>query len=160
MLRRLIAIRIAVSLALAQICAPSLAMDNPGSLTLGDFQVGVAGTQFGAPVTNLQGLDAASLQVRLSGGAGGSNITVYVQTSIDQGQSWFDVAAFTYTNTPGVQAANVSGLDKASPAAPSSQGLATGTIFDGPLGDRLQAVVVSTGTYTGSTLVSVRAVAR
>lgn len=135
-------------------------MDNPGSFTLGDFQIGTAGQQNGAPVINLEGMVAASLQARLSSAAGGTSISVYIQTSLDQGQSWFDVACVGFTNTAGVQTLNVSGLDKAVPAAPSNLALAPGTVVDGPLGDRLQAIVVSTGTYSGSPLVSVRGVAR
>lgn len=135
-------------------------MDNPGAFTLGDFQVGTAGQQNGTPVTSLEGMAAASLQVRLSSAAGDSSINVYIQTSLDQGQSWFDIACVGFTTTPGVQTLNVSGLDKAEPTAPSNLGLAPGTIADGPVGDRLQAIVVSTGTYGGSPLVSVRGVAR
>lgn len=135
-------------------------MDNPGAFTLGDFQIGTAGQQNGAPVTNLEGMAAASLQVRLSSAAGGTSINVYIQTSLDQGQSWFDVGCIGFTTTPGVQTLNISGLDKAAPAAPTNLGLAPGTVADGPLGDCLQAVVVSTGTYAGSPLVSIRGIAR
>jgi hypothetical protein len=39
---------------------------------------------------------------------------------------------------------------------PRLRRIADNTTFNGPLGDRLQAVVVSTGTYAGSTLTSVR----
>lgn len=135
-------------------------MDNPGAITLGDFQVGAAGQQNGTPVCDLEGMDALSLQVRLSSAEGGTSINVYIQTSLDQGQSWFDIACVGFTTTPGVQVLNLSGLDKSAPAAPSNLALSPGTILDGPLGDRLQAIVVTTGSYTGSPLVSVRGVAR
>ena len=138
-------------------------MDNPGAFTLGDFQIGAAGqlaTQL-AQIPSLAGMLAASLQVRLSGGTGGTKINVYIQSSIDQSQSWFDVANIAFANTPGVELLNLSALDKLStPTAPSNLTLADNTVLDGPLGDRLQAVVISTGTYASGTLVSVRGVAR
>ena len=135
-------------------------MDNPGAFTLGDFQIGAAAQQNGTPVCDFEGMEAVSLQVRLSSAAGGTSINVYIQTSLDQGQSWFDVACVGFTTSPGVQALNLSGLDKSAPVTPSNLALTPGTILDGPFGDRLQAIVVSTGTYTGSPLVSVRGVAR
>jgi hypothetical protein len=136
------------------------ALDNPGSFTLGDFQIGIAGQQNGKPVCNLQGMTAASLQLRLSSAAGGTSINVFIQTTLDQGQSWFDVTCVQFTTTPGVQVLNLSGLDKAAPSSPTSLGLTPGTILDGPLGDSLQAIVISEGTYTGAPLVSVRGIAR
>ncbi|SRR5579883_913896 len=137
-------------------------MDNPGPFTLGDFQIGAPGTQQtpATQIPSLVGMSGASLQVRLSGGTGGSTINVFIQTSIDQGQSWFDVANVSFATTPGVQVLNLSGLDKAVPVTPGNLTLSSGTILDGPLGDRLQAVVISTGTYGAGTLVSVRGVAR
>jgi hypothetical protein len=42
-------------------------------------------------------------------------------------------------------------------AAATAGSLAADTALDGTLGDRLRATVVSTGTYAGSTVVSVRA---
>ena len=136
------------------------ALDNPGPFTLGDFQIGAAGQQNGKPVCNLQGMAAASLQVRLSSAAGGTSINVFILTTLDQGQSWFDVACVQFTTTPGVQVLNLSGLDRAAPSSPTNLALTPGTILDGPLGDSLQAIVVSEGTYTGAPLVSVRGIAR
>ncbi len=149
-----------VALALLAI-APAGAMNNPGAITLGDFTVGAPGTQPGTPVTSLSGLAAASCQVRFAYGSGGTKTNVYIQTSLDQGQSWFDVANIAFTLSSGVELVNVSGLDKlTTPTAPSNLALADNTVLDGPLGDRLQAVVVSTGTYGSQTLASVRCVVR
>jgi hypothetical protein len=157
-------------LALALTLTPARAMDNPGAFTLGDFQIGAAGTQCtplnpnnngAAGILNLQGLDAVSLQARFIYGSGGSTATVYVQSSIDQGQTWFDIWAQQFTNVNGLYVVNLSGLDKlTTPTVPTNLQLSSGTTLDGPIGDRLQACVVSTGNYTGGTLLSVRGVAR
>ncbi len=154
-----------VALGVVACSAAALAMSNPGPFMLGllgsDFSITSAGTQTGTPQTGLAGANAVSLQVRLSGGASGTKINVYLQTTLDQGQSFFDVANIAFANTPGVQVVNLSALDKLTTVtAPTDGGLADNTVLDGVLGDQLRAKVISTGTYTGGTLVSVRGVAR
>lgn len=134
---------------------------NPGPITLGDFQVAGAGSQVGAPVTNLQGLTGLSCQVRFFYGSGGTKTNVYLQSSIDGGQSFFDLANIAFTTSAGTEIVNLSGLNSVTtPTAPTNLALSDNTSFNGPMGDRLQAVVVSTGTYGGSTLASVRCVVR
>lgn len=145
--------------------APAAAdVQTPGIVTLGDFQIAGASTQStpaaNAPV-NLQGLTALSCQVRFNYGAGGTKTNVYIQTSIDQGQSFFDIANIAFTTSGGVETINLSGLNGVTtPTPPVNLALADNTTFNGPMGDRLQAVVVSTGTYSGSTLASVRCATR
>lgn len=145
--------------------APAWAMNNPGNFSLGDFQIAGAGTQFtpapvGVSPPNFAGINAASFQVRMAGGSGGTKINVYIQTSID-GQNWIDIANIAFANTPGTEIINLSALDKlTTPTAPTYLALADNTVLDGILGTQFQAVIVSTGTYSGSTLVSVRGVAR
>lgn len=144
--------------------APAIAMTNPGVVTLGDFQVTspqVQATPSAIAPTNLQGLVALTCQAKLFYGGGGTQINVYIQTSIDQGATWFDVANIQFGTASATEIINLSGLTGVTtPTAPSSQALTANTTFNGPLGDRLQAIVVSQGTYTGSTLASVRCVAR
>jgi hypothetical protein len=66
------------------------------------------------------------------------------------------IARFDFT-TSGIQKVlTVSGLTPRLAAA-SAGSLSADTALDGTLGDRLRATVVSTGTYAGSTVVSVRA---
>lgn len=134
---------------------------NPGAIILGDFQLAGAGTQTGTPVTTLQGLTALTCQVRFFYGSGGTQTNVFLQSSIDQGQTWFDIANIQFTTASLTELINLSGLTGVTtPTAPVNLALTANTTFNGPLGDRLQAVVVSTGTYAGSTLASVRCVVR
>jgi hypothetical protein len=148
--------------ALCALLAPALAMDNPGPFNLGNFIVAAAGTQCSpVPVINLQGLDAVTLQVRFAYGSGGTQTNVFIQTSVDQGQSFFDIANIEFTTSSGVELVNLSGLNSVTtPTAPSNLALSNNTVLNGPIGDRLQACVVSTGTYAGQTLVAVNGVAR
>ncbi len=129
-----------------------------GIFSLGDFTVAAAATQTGTAVTNLGGALAVTIEGRLAVGAGGETIKAYVQTSLDQGTTWTDVACLAYTTASARKVINLSGLTpRTTPATPTSGSLTDDTCLDGVLGDRLRAVVVSTGTYTGSTVLSLRA---
>lgn len=108
-------------------------------------------------IDRLDGMQALTLSVRFSYGSGGSTCAVTVQTSLDQGASWIDIARFDFTTASARKVANLSGL--LSKAVTAVAALGAEGVFDGVFGDRLRAVVTSTGTY-GGTSVSVRAHAR
>lgn len=141
-------------------------MDNPGAfqLTTEDgtaFSITSPGTFTGAWIEDLEGMLAASLQAQFAYGAGGATATVYIQTSIDQGQTPIDIAAIQFTTANGVEMVNLSGLTpKTTPASPGQQSLTPGTCIDGILGDRLRAVVVVAGTYSANTLLNISGIAR
>jgi hypothetical protein len=91
----------------------------------------------------------------------GATVTAYMQTSLDQGQTWIDVAAVQFGTSGGVQVVSLSALDKLTTwTTPTDGALTPGTVLDGILGDQLRLKVISTGTYSGNTLLSVRGVAR
>jgi hypothetical protein len=127
-------------------------MDNPGPFPFtynggGAFPLGTAGTYQGDWIENFAGIDALSLEALFTTGAGGTSVTVYFQTSIDQGQTPIDIAAVQFTTSNGISIANVSALDKTNPFTPAQQSLTPGTVQDGVLGDRFRAVVVVVGAY-------------
>lgn len=129
----------------------------PGVQSLGDFAITTAGTQTGGGIIGLDGLSAVSVQARLAYGSGGTTVKAYIQTSLDQGASWIDVACITFTTANATKAINLSGLTpKTTAVTPSDGALADDTCVDGMLGDRLRAKVISTGTYAGSTVLSLR----
>lgn len=136
-------------------------MQNPSAFTLGDFTVGAAGTQIGTEINGLDGAQAVNLQVRFAYGSGGTKANVYIQTSLDQGASWFDIANVAFATASGVELVNLSALAAVTtPTAPANLALADNTTLNGFVGDRLRAVVVSTGTYGSQTLVGVRGTPR
>ena len=140
-------------------------VDNPGpfQLTKGGnaFAISGAGTIVGDWITGFDGIDAASFQIQFIYGAGGSTVFVYIQTSIDQGQTPIDIWAEEFTTSSGTLFVNLSALDKlTTPTVPSNLALGSGATVDGILGDRFRAVVVSTGTYTGATIANVTGQAR
>jgi hypothetical protein len=127
-----------------------------GTFSLGDFSVTTAATQVGDVVDDLSGALAITLSARLAYGSGGTSCYAVVETSLDQGVTWVQIARFDFTTSGLQKVMTVSGLTPRIAAATAGS-LAADTALDGTLGDRLRATVVSTGTYAGSTVVSVRA---
>lgn len=141
-------------------------MDSPGVFALlnddnEDFTVDEAGTQIGSAEEGLEGLLAVAFQARFSYGAGGTSCTLFIETTLDQGTTWFAVARLLFTTASEVQIVNLSALTPVTvPTVPEVPTSAIDTVFDGPLGDRFRAKVVTTGTYSGSTLLTIRGCAR
>lgn len=145
-------------------------MDNAGLYNLGDATIGVAVTDSVVTegvsstgvaqslIDRLDGMSSVTVQAKFAYGSGGTTCVVIVQTSLDQGQTWIDVARFDFSTASATKTVNLSASAAAavtSVAALSAEGKA-----DGILGDRLRAKVTSTGTYGGATTISVRAAAR
>lgn len=145
-------------------------MDNPGIYNLGDETIAAAVTDSvitegvsaagvaQSLIDRLEGMASVSLQANFTYGSGGTTCAVIVQTSLDQGASWIDIARFDFTTASATKTVNISATSAeavAAVAALSSEGKK-----DGILGDRLRAKVTSTGTYAGNSSVSVRAAAR
>jgi hypothetical protein len=130
-------------------------MDNPGpfvfTLNGGAFSLAAAGVFIGDWMEGFAGVDALSLGASFAYGAGGAapGVTVYFQTSLDQGQTPIDIFAPQFGQASALSLANLSGLDKAAPFAPAQQSLTPNTIQDGVLGDRFRAVVVVGATPYG-----------
>jgi hypothetical protein len=92
--------------------------------------------------------------------AGGTTTKVYIQTSLDGGTTWFDVAQHDFATTT---ASKLSAVNRC--IAPATQAVAPGdgaltadTIVQGILGDRVRAKVAVVGTYTGASSLKVVAV--
>lgn len=145
-------------------------MDAPGIFNLGDRAITVALTDVvitegvsvagagQAEIDQLDGMDGVSLQASFVYGSGGTTCIVTVQTSLDQGASWIDIARFDFATSNAKKIANISAASAVAPAVVSPLG-AEGKL-DGILGDRLRAKVTSTGTFAGNSSVSVRASVR
>lgn len=144
-------------------------MDNAGIFNMGDATVTTAvtdsvitsGTSAAgaaqALIDQLDGMKAVTLHARFIYGSSGTTCAAIVQTSIDQGATWIDVARFDFTTANAQKVINLSGL--LSKAVSAVSALGSEGVFDGVLGDRLRCKVTSTGTYVASTL-SVRAAVR
>ena len=92
---------------------------------------------------------------------GGATVDLWVQTTVDQGATWIDIANFHWTTSSAAQAVNLSGLVSiTAPAAILDGGLAANTVREGILGDRFRCKLTSTGTYAGGTRATVSVSAR
>lgn len=132
----------------------------PGVYTL-SAAVTTAGTQVTSSISDLDGMLAASISIALQYGSGGTSIDAFAQVSLDGGSVWQDVAHVAFTTASAVKQFNVSGLTpKLTPLTPSDGVLTGDTAVDGVLGPLWRLKIVSTGTYSGSSQVICRLVAR
>jgi hypothetical protein len=130
----------------------------PELLNLGDFDILIAQAHVGTPLTNLGGMSRLTLSARLAYGSGGTTVIAVVQTSLNQGTTWIDIARFDFATT---------GLEKVMNLTTNTSLTSPYTVIDlaaegglnNVLGDQLRAVVTSTGTYAGSTVLALRAMA-
>src|SRR3990172_5480546 len=84
-------------------------------------------------------------------GSGGTSAKAYVQTSVDGGSTWFDVASFAFATTAAnkVSAVNRSIAPASQAFTPTDGTLTDNTIIQGALGDRVRVKLITTGTYAG-----------
>lgn len=101
------------------------------------------------------------LQATFAGGTGGTSVNAYVQTTLDGGLSWFDIANFSFANSPGVRISEVdSDTVAAANYTPTDGTLAANTTKDGLIGSQLRVKWTSVGTYSGGTSLGITAVTR
>ena len=118
----------------------------------------VTNLDFGSTVQGLGAVKSVSLIAEFVYGSGGAanGVTVRIQTSYD-GNVWYDVAAFGFSQA----AAKKSLTIRADTGISAAQTLVTGqlaadTAIQGVLGDRLKAVLWTTGAaYAGPTEVKI-----
>lgn len=144
-----------VALALALISpAGATALLNVGVTTAVTAQV-TATFQFrpgpsGGLPTNL------TLQGNFTYGSGGTSADAYVQTSIDGGTTWIDVANFHFTTAT---ARFVYNLSSSTPVTteytPTDGTLAANTSKDGVFGNQWRVKYTTVGTYAGNTTLRV-----
>ncbi len=141
-------------------------MENPGLYNLGDVALTAINAATTATVVtsngyidDLDGMLSATLQVNFTYGSGGTTIKATIESSLDQGLTWVEVARLALATASEENLVNLSGLTAVStvytPAA-----LSDDTVKDGILGERWRAKIITTGTYAGNTSLSLRMVAR
>lgn len=108
-------------------------------------------------ITRLSGMTALGLEFEFKGGNGGSKCFPIVQTSMDQGKTWRDIARADFINDPDVKHCNLEGL--LSKAVTKFKPLTEEGVNDGILGDQLRVILNVVGIYK-DTWLSVRASVR
>lgn len=141
-----------------------MSLDSPTILPLGpdaltpDWSVTAPGTFVGAWQTELEGMESAAVQLRCLYGSGGTGIVACLQSSLDQGQTAYDVAVVKFATAQRLVIFEVAGRTTTAVIAPGSNGLDAAAapenegILAPVLGDRLRLVLIVTGTYAGTTL--------
>lgn len=115
------------------------------------------------PVLGLAGAKQLSLQAVFTYGSAGTTAKVYIQTSIDGGATWFDIACFSFTTATAKKLHSVT-ADPSTPMTPAtvpgSAALTVDTVLNGIIGDRIRALTTTTGIYAGGTTLAVDMVAK
>jgi hypothetical protein len=114
-----------------------------------------------APVMVHGGVRALDLQARLDVvGTPGTSVKAWLQTSLDGGATWADLACFAFTTTSAVKAARLPGVTVTAPSAITDGTLADDQSIDGPFGERFRVKISSSGTYGAGTALTLVAVPR
>lgn len=134
-------------------------MMTPGSYVLfaGGITTALA-AQAQTAIEDLDGMTAMTLVAKFTYGSSGTSVAAVVQTSIDGGTTWYDIARFDFTTSSAIKYINLSGLTYK--AVGDLAVLNSAGQNDGILGEQIRAVLTSVGTYAGGTLLDLRMVAR
>lgn len=125
-----------------------------------DLTILTAATTVCTAITGLTGMQSLTVSLRFAYGSGGTTVKAYLQTSIDGGNVWDDVACWSLTTVSATKRWTFSALTPVTtPVTPTDGAMADNTAQDSNLGDRVRLKVVSTGTYAGSTTLIGRMVA-
>nr|WP_294549961.1 hypothetical protein [uncultured Rhodopila sp.] len=94
-----------------------------------------------------------TVQANFTWGSGGTTADAYLQTSLDGGLTWTDIANFHFTTS---SARFVFNLNAQTPVTteytPTNGAIAANTCKDGVLGPQFRVLYQSSGTYAGTTL--------
>lgn len=102
----------------------------------------------------------ALIQGNFTYGSGGTSADAYVQTSIDGGGTWTDVANFHFTTSSARFIYNLnSSTSKTTEVVPTDGSLAANTSVDGVIGNLWRCKYTTVGTYAGGTTLRVDMIA-
>lgn len=107
-----------------------------------------------APASILSGQPRAlAIQANFAYGSGGTSVDAFVQTSLDSGKTWTDIAEFHFTTSSARKAVNLSSQTPVTAQVALTDGAMTAnTAQDGLLGPQFRVKYTSTGTYAATSL--------
>lgn len=109
-------------------------------------------------IAGLGGMKSLTAWANFVYGSGGTTAILKIQTSLDQGSNWIDILRFDFAQANRQAIASVGVFAASAPAAVAA--LNSEGKLDNILGDRVRAILTSTGTYAGSTSIACRIAAR
>lgn len=119
-----------------------------------------AGTSTSDDFIGLADVSHLELFASFDYGSGGTSAKAYVQTSLDGGATWIDIACFAFAQADASKMSDVSANAVLLPSTVPTDGtLADDTVRDGVIGDKIRVKLIVVGTYANSTI-TVYAVAK
>ena len=113
-----------------------------------------------AQITPVLKLNAAprnlAVQFNFAYGSGGTSADVYLQTSLDSGNTWTDIANFHVTTSAARKAINLNAQTPVTTQVALTDGsISANTAQDGLLGPQFRCKYTIVGTYAGATTLTV-----
>jgi hypothetical protein len=148
-------------LAFALVLAASMAQaQNRTLVLLSQHTLAAAETYVTDPVRLAPGTKTLAVLAKFVRAGGGTTAKAYVQTTLDNGSTWMDVASLAFATTTANQLAVVkTDVAVAAAVVPTDGTMTDDTILDGVLGDRVRVKLITVGTYSGASHITVTAVA-
>jgi hypothetical protein len=103
-------------------------------------------------------VESLTLHATFAYGSGGTTAKAWVQTSLDGGVSWIDIANFAFATTAAKRAYHLTAVAVTSIATPTDGTLADNTAVNGLLGDQFRVKLTTTGTYAGASSLTIHAI--
>lgn len=104
-------------------------------------------------ISGLANVGHLTAQFSFDYGSGGTSVTAWLQTSLDNGVTWIDIACAKFLTTDAVKVFAVNaGGSLAAAFVPTDGALADDTVRDGLIGSLLRVKTTVVGTYVDSTL--------
>jgi hypothetical protein len=131
---------------IVKILNATLAAAVTADVTAGVFEIGRA--------------ESLTLHGVITVAGGGTTAKAWVQTSIDGGSTWMDIANFAFTTSTATRAYHLTAAAVTSVATPGDAALADNTAVNGFLGNVVRVKLTTTGTYTGASSFVIHAIVK
>lgn len=151
--------RALLGLVLALAVAAPAAAQTRSIVLINNVTLAAAGTFVGDPVNLAPGTASLGVLSKFVRAGGGTSTKVFLQTSLDGGTTWIDVAQHAFLTTTASKVTGVKTAIARAVATPTDGTLADDTVLDGLIGDRVRVKYIVAGTYTGASTLSVVVVA-
>lgn len=113
------------------------------------------------PITDLLGMHVLAVQATFTYGSGGTTAKFYLQTTLNFGASWVDIACWAFATTTAAPIMSVRSLTAVAANYTATSGTLTdNTIKDGLLGDRLRILYTTVGTYADDTTIVITGISK
>jgi hypothetical protein len=105
-------------------------------------------------------VESMTLHASFTRAGGGTTAKAWVQTTLDGGTTWMDIANFAFTTTTAKAACHLTDAAVTTVATPADASLADNTVVNGFLGEQFRVKLTTTGTYTGASSFVIHAIAK